>query len=459
MKRILIIGVLFGVMNVQAITEQAFVERLRVVHPFFKQQHSLSEIKRVEKQATTANEDWTVAVDSAYQSQTNAKNASSSVTYDNLDTGSIDVSATKKYTATGSDITVKHTWKDKNKDVDTSYNKFSLDYTYPLLRNKGGINDRLSGDVADIEIAKNALERLEAEENFILKKLERFIDLAYTQAQQKINERRLALAAKELALVKEKYAASVIDKVDVLLQEDAYQKAKQQHLQAQQDLTLLRYEIAITLHLNFEKIVAEVDLYKTYNPKEISLQSYLLKNSRVLRINDLAKKTLNRQLRSFKNQSKAKLNLNLNLSSAGENDNYSDSINNSSVTWKTGLKLSYPLGGIESGSNIKKTTVQLLNLEQNKQEQLLDIHTQATTLKEKINLLKEILQSNQKQINVAKMRTIEEKQRYANGNGQASFVISAQNNEQVVELNYAQVARNYQKAVLGFKAVIDKLIP
>jgi outer membrane protein TolC len=47
--------------------------------------------------------------------------------------------------------------------------------------------------------------------------------LAYAQERQLINEHRLALAEKELNLVKQKYTASVVEKVDVLLQEDAYQ--------------------------------------------------------------------------------------------------------------------------------------------------------------------------------------------------------------------------------------------
>jgi hypothetical protein len=31
-------------------------------------------------------------------------------------------------------------------------------------------------------------------------------------------------------------------------------------------------------------------------------------------------------------------------------------------------------------------------------------------------------------------------------------------NEQVVKLSYAQVAKNYQKAILAFKASIDQLV-
>ncbi len=458
MKKILIMTVLLGPLNVQALTEQGFVERLRTTHPFFNQQALSSKVKLIEKRATKANEDWVIALESLYQSD-HKNSGDISTTTSNLDTASIGLSATRKYTNTGSDITLKHTWKDKSKSTDTTNNGFSLDYTYPLLRNKGGINDRLSGDVAQIAINQNTLQRLEVEEGFILGKLSRFIDLAYAQEQQSINERRLALSEKELALVKKKYNASVVEKVDVLLQQDAYQTANQKLLQAQQDLMLLRHEIAVTLDLDFEKVVASTDFYKIYKPSEIALKAYLSKNSRVLKINNLSQKILKRQLLSFKNTAKAKLDLKLGISSAGENTNYSKSLSNQSTTWKVGLGLSYPIGGIEADSNIKKTNIELEILVQSKREQLLDIYTQAKTLKEKIQLLEKMMHANQAQIKIAKARTAEEKQRYSNGNGQASFVINAQNNEQVVKLSYAQVAKNYQKAILEFKASIDQLVP
>ncbi len=457
MRKILLTTVLLSTLNAQALTEQDFVERLRASHPFFNQQALSSKIKLIEKRATEANEDWVVAIESLYQSQDKDSN-DISTTAANLDTASVGISTSRKYADTGSDITLTHTWIDKSRSTDTTNNGFSLDYTYPLLRNKDGINDRLSTDVAQIAISKNTLEQLEAQESFVLSKLSRFVDLAYAQEQSLINEQRLALAKKELNLVKEKYAASVVEKVDVLLQQDAYQTAKQKHLQAQQDLTLLRHEIAIMLDLGFEQIVANTDLYKTYSPNIADLKAYLSKNSRVLKINHLSQKTLKRQLLSFKNASEAKLDLNLGVSSAGENSNYSKSLSNQSTTWKVGLGLSYPLGGIEANSNIEKANIELENLAQSKREQLLNVYTQAKTLKEKIQLLKEMMHSNQAQIEIAKARTVEEKQRYNNGNGQASFVINAQNNEQVVKLSYTQVAKNYQKSVLEFKASIDQLV-
>ena len=453
MKKIFItILILLTGFNAQAISEREFVEQLKSTHPFFEQQALSSQIKQVEKRLTTANEDWIIAIDGNYKNE-NASDISSS-TYNKLNTTSVDVSATRKIANSGSDITFKHTWKDKNKDVNTTRNRFSLDYTYPLLRNRDGVNDQLDGDVAQIAIEKNTLERLEQEEDFILKKLKRFVDLAYAQEQKIINERRLVLAEQELNLVNQKFAASVVDKVDVLLQEDAYQRAQQQLLQAQQDLILLRHEIAITLALNFDQVVAKIDLYKTYTPKEVQL----LTHARVLKITALDQKTLKRQLLSFKNESQAKLDLNLGLTSEGENTSYSNSLENQSATWNVGLGLSYPLGGVKSSNNIKKAEIKLARLAQYKREQLLEINVQATTLKEKINLLMQMLKSNKKQISIAKARTVEERERYANGSGQASFVISAQNNEQNTQLGYAQVATNYQKAVLDFKATIDQLV-
>jgi Outer membrane protein len=152
------------------------------------------------------------------------------------------------------------------------------------------------------------------------------------------------------------------------------------------------------------------------------------------------------------------LDLNLGLISEGENTTYSNSMDNQSPTWNIGLGLSYPLGGTKSKSNVEKTQIKLTQLRAKKQEQFLDVYVQATVLKEKVNLLSQMLESNKLQIDIAKSRTAEERNRYANGNGEVSFVISAQNNEQNAQIGYAKTAQNYQKSVFEFKATIDQLL-
>ena len=308
MKRILLIaGFWCIVLQAQAMTQAEFVQSLKNNHPFFNQQALSSQIKQVEMQATRANEDWLLNVSTAYN-----KDQKDSVSF----------SANKAFTDNGSRATLSHTWVDT--DIADGKSKFSLDYVYPLLRNNGGINDRLELDVSQVLVVQNNLSRSEQEENFILKKLKRFVDLNYAQEQQLIHEHRLAFAKQELVLVQKKFIASVVDKVDVLLQEDAYQKAKQQLLQAQQDLVVLRHEIAITLGIDFDQITNTKNLYRPYKLNDQYNKKQLLGKARVLKITDLDLKILKRQLASFKNESQAQLDLNLGLVSEGDDTSYSN---------------------------------------------------------------------------------------------------------------------------------------
>ena len=388
-------------------------------------------------------------------------NISSITTYTDLDTTSVDVSASKNLVNSGADIVVKHNWKEKSKastaTLNTNRNKFSVDYVYPLLKDSAGINDLLANDLANIEAQISTLELAENKENFILEQLSKFIDLAYAQQQLLINQKRLELAKKELDLTQAKFAQSVVDEVDVLLQKDAYQRANQSLLQSQSDLALLRHEIATTLDLDVAQIKANFDLYKPYQMISADLKEYLKNNSRVLKKNALEQALIKRQLKSDKNSNQAELDLKIGFASEGEDANYSNSIDNQSNAWNIGLGLSYPLGATQSKATVSKTQIKLNKAKESAQQELLNIYSKARVLKEKLHHLNQILKSNQAQIEIAKARTLAEKNRYNNGNSEISFVISAQNNEQNIELNYAQVAKNYQKSVLDFLATLDQL--
>ena len=119
--------------------------------------------------------------------------------------------------------------------------------------------------------------------------------------------------------------------------------------------------------------------------------------------------------------------------------------------------MSYPIGGVKNKTDVEKTQVKLSRKKQEKQEKLISLYTNTATLKEKIELLWDILNSNKIRIDIAKSRAQEEVERYNKGNTESNFVISAQNNAQDAHLNYAKAARDYQKAVIDFKAATDQL--
>ncbi|NYT52170.1 MAG: TolC family protein [Candidatus Vesicomyosocius endoextente] len=440
--------------NSKAMTQNKFIERLEGIHPFFTKLNLSLQIKEIDQQKTTANQDWLVGV------KTNFNNVNID---NNLNTISVDFLATKKIVSSGADITFKHSWRQQNKNtttnIDTNNSKFSIDYVHPLLKNASGINDQLNTGLSSINIQISKLNIAEQKEAFILIQLKKFIDLAYTQERLIIDNQRLDLATQELTLIKQKFKMAVIDKVDVLLQEDAYHSAKQRQLQTQQYLNIIRYELSIILDINLYSVKAEFDLYKPYIINKDDLKQYLLANSRILKIADLNQDLLELQLKSDKSNSKAQFDLKLGIINENKNSYYTNSISNPSSSWSIGLDFSYPIGNIQAQSNIIKTQIMLAKAKEKKQEQLLNIYSKANVLKQKIKYLLEILELSKAQIKTAKARTVEERRRYNNANSQVSFVIAAQNNEQSANLNYIQVFKNYQESVLNFKEIIDQLSP
>ncbi|BAF61655.1 TolC family protein [Candidatus Vesicomyidisocius calyptogenae] len=453
-KHFIFIFIFIFCFNSKAMTQNKFIERLEDIHPFFTKLDLSLQIKKIDQQETTANQNWLVGV------KTNFNNVDID---NNLNTISVDFLATKKIVSSGADITFKHSWRQQNKNtttnVDTNNSKFSIDYVHPLLKNASGINDKLNTGLSSINMQISKLNIAEQKEAFILVQLKKFIDLAYIQERLIIDNQRLDLAAQELTLVKQKFKMAVIDKVDVLLQEDAYHSAKHRQLQTQQYLNILRYELSIILDINLYSVKAEFDLYKPYIINKDDLKQYLLANSRVLKIADLNQDLLELQLKSDKSNSKAKFDLKLGITNESKNSYYTNSIFNPSSSWNIGLDFSYPIGNIQAKSNITKTQIMLAKAKEKKQEQLLNIYAKANVLKQKIKYLVEILELSKAQIKTAKARTIEERRRYNNANSQISFVIAAQNNEQSVNLNYIQVFKNYQELVLNFKEIIDQLSP
>jgi outer membrane protein TolC len=318
---------------------------------------------------------------------------------------------------------------------------------------------RMDADIASIDVLIDRIDKKEKRESFLLEKLKKFVDLAYAQEQKSINEQHLILAAENLELTKKKYEASIVDRVDVLLQEESFIKSKQQLLQSEQDLILLQHEIAVLLDLEKTEFTAEFDLFEQHSTTIVDLKGYIFGNSRVGKIADLNEQILRRQQLSLNNKLRPELDFNLGFSSESNGTTYLNVLQGFNPAITLGLDLKYPLGNTKSISSVAKNQVSIDRLEQQKQDQLLSIYLQAKVLREKITLLSEMMDSNRAQIDISKERTSQEKYRYANSQGQASLIISSQNNEQSALLSLAKTAKNYQKTVLDYMAAVDKLLP
>ena len=422
------IALLFSA-NAVAITQSEFAKRLQEVHPFFTQQGFDQQTSKLDYIATTANQDWvlTGSVDSI-----NSLNTQSS---------SSTIGATHNLVDTGADITISNVWSDG-----VATDRLSVSYTQPLLKGIGGVNDQLKGDLSIIKIDINNLKRAQNAEQFILSQLFKLVDLSFAQQQLTLTTQRLELSQQELTLVKEKFTQSVVDQVDVFLQEDAYQRVLQKQFQAEQELDLLKEELSVLLKIPSMQIKSDFNLYTLYQSNLGNLQDYLRQDTTEMKISQLERTLLQRQLLSDKNNTQAQLNLELGASNSNDND------------WRVGLGLSYPLGDTKAKSALEKTQIGLSKAKENSKEQLINLTIKASVLNKKLMHLVKLLGTYQARIKIAQSRALAEKKRYELGNSPISFVISAQNNVHDVNLAYAQVAANYQKSVLEFKAVVDQLL-
>jgi len=415
--------------NALAMTQSEFVERLTNTHPFFTQQGLDQQVSQLNYTASTANQDWVLGSSLDSKNQLNNQISSGSI------------SATHNLVDTGADVSITNTWTDA-----TTSDQFLVNYTQPLLKGFGGINDRLSSDLLRIKTEINSLKLKQSEEAFVLSQLFKLLDLSNAQQQLSLAASRLKLADQELKLVKDKFAQSVVDKVDVLLQKDAYQRAYQQHLQAEQDLDLLKQELAITLDMPAKSMMSDYDLYQLYHSNVDDLPKHLKMYTTEMQTAKLEQAVLIRQLNSDKNNTQ--LQLDLKLGAGYDTDDI----------WNVGLGLSYPLGNTKAKSALEKTQIELMKSKENAAELLLKLTVKASVLEKKVAHLAKLLSSYQARIEIAKSRAQEEKRRYELGNSPVSFVISAQNNVQEVRSNYAQAALSYQKSVLEFQAAIDQLL-
>jgi outer membrane protein TolC len=396
-----------------ALDMQNFVKRLQAQHPFFTQQNLSQEIQTLDLQSAESTQDW---IFSAGLNYINEDASDITSTYTNLNTSALTLSASKKILDSGAKLVLQHSFTQNSGDSNQARSKFSIDYVHPLLKNNSGINDKLGIDLAHLNLKINALDLLEKKEVFLQEKLKKFIDLTYAQQQASINAQRLKLSAIELKLMEEKFKSSVADKLDLLLQQSAYQAAKQRDILAKQELNILATEMAFMLKV--PNVVADVDLYKIQMLESIS---HWLNSSRVLKILNLRNSILSRQLKSANNQKNATLDLTLGLSTQGEKSNYANATHNQSPTWRIGLDYQLPLGQRAANASAGKYLLELANLEAQKAEKILDLSIAFKVNQKNMSSLKALLFSNKLQLEAAIAQTQEQKIEYDNGNAPMRF--------------------------------------
>ncbi len=438
------------------LTQQSFIVQLKKTHPFFAKQAISQQLVANQENTALAGQDWQVTV-SANQHHQQTDHLDSITTYGRNNQTNLNSRIERSFYNTGAKLGFEHQLSKTSTSRVLYGNSFAVNYSHPLWRNKNGINDQLNTDIARLELTRIQLALYDESQLFLLSQLESLVDLSLLQAQESIQQQRLKIAEDELSLVQRKFVVSLVEQIDVLSQQDTLLGIQAQLLSTQQHLLSLKESLAITLELPIDKITSAFDLYQQQPIKILINSNYLTRNHHRLKAIAVQKRQLQRQLLSNKNEKRPDLSLQLGATRAGENRTLSGSLFVQSPQINIGLNLSFPLNNSLNTAQRKTLLLNLKNLEQTNKDTLRTLQANANSLNVQLSKIKRILASNRKQIKVAKARTQQEKRRYKDGLIETNFLISAQNNEQNIALNYAQNCANYHRLYLQYQALLNQL--
>jgi outer membrane protein TolC len=455
LNRITCIFCLFLSTNIFAITIEEFSAKLMQTHPFFLQLSLSEKESLIDQKIARTYSDWNIQM-GVNQSYTAGDDISSRLYNDLFSTG-YEVSALRKIPNSGANLNLKHSWNRNDKD-DTVLNSnvFSIDYVKPLLQNKDGLNDRLSVDVADIDLLSKQVSLLEQAESFLASELTKLVDLALKQELEQLYMFQLELSKQQLDLAEEKFSNSLIDKSSLLQERDIYVKANQTWLQSSRELNILRKEMASLIDIKESKMNVEFDLFEEQTIMRVE-PAFFVKNSRSMQKFDFDKSKLERQLETYENKIMPNVNLNMSIASQAEDDKYFSSFGNRDFSWNIGVDVSYPLGVRKESLDVERTEISIAQLDAQRREGEIILKHQINYQLAQIDLLAELVEITLEQGELANEKVIEEKRKYDEARGQKSLLIAAQKNANLARLNNVQTAASYQKIIIDYRAETDQL--
>ena len=466
-KTAILILFLFSIGEAQTVSLDELLSMVQQNHPFFEKESLSVDINIESQKRHLGDKDW-ILESSPYISYED-RNGLINTTYDRLSQVQLNGSLQKKFWKTGGRLSASYSSVYSDQEYRSLFSgnpselfrqQLSVTYSHPLLKNQNGILDRLEYELAAYTVDFSEIQSTENQENFLLNIGVSFLDWMFLEEQLSINNERLLLAEKELASSKEKYDAHLIDKVDVLRQEDAQRIAMQKVVLSQSQWSAKRTELAVlALSPEINESKPEFDIYSLAEREEIERTiSQLNDDSRILKALDVLRDQLTLRKTGFANLEKPQLDLSVGSALIEDDVSYGKSFGVTNPSLSVGLKFTYPLGNHASKADVRKNELEMLQLKADRQSIFLDLESSIRSVLIQITEMENVLDLNQSQIESAGERTLEEMKVYEQGRGDMTFVIQSQDNEANARLTYLQNATAYHKLVLQYQALRDQLL-
>ena len=339
-------------------------------------------------------------------------------------------------------------------------NRIRATYTYPLLKNKGGILDKLDYELSDEGIALSRIESLENQENFLLDAAVNYVDWVLTIEQMRIAEERMSFEEEQRGQIQRKRRANLVDEVDLLRAESAVEVAQENLTFNRSRMIALRAGLSV---LAKDPAITEsspaMDLYATDSIPSLEEVLANIPNQRTIRALRVRLQQLETQKQALENVTKAQLLLGATGGVQQGNSNFADSWKLDRPDLTFFVEYSYPLGNRTAVADVSRNYAEIRKLEKTIESASLNLEAQLRKIWIEITELAKVLTLNQKQIETARKKTLEEQKVYDQGRSDLTFVIQSRDEVSLAQLRYAANAATYQKLFLNYLALVDELLP
>ncbi len=460
--------------SAHTMTFNDYLNLVQETHPFFKKEAISLDIERQEQNRFSGDQDWIVRASPFYSHMENT--SISSLTPAEIDSIGIGTAIERTFWRTGGLLSFSYDYVRSDQDIDDLVipgiatipfdsgvfheNGLSATYTHPLLQNKGGVLSRLGYELQEYSVKAVKVNILENQELFLLEVGDSFIDGALLVEQRRILHKRLELAKEELERTSRKRKQNLVDKVDVLRARDSVLNVEQNVLGIEARWKAKQAELTAIAQLDLSKgLIPQYDIYKLATLPSIDDAIAMLKqNSRILNVMKIRIDQLEHQKTGFIEQGKPRLDLDVSGGLRSGDNKFSDSYSYDKPQFSAALRFSYPLGNRTANAEILKTGLERDRAQENMNSIELGLEASLRNVMTQLKELEKVLMLNRKQILVAKDKTKAELQRYEQGRIELTFVIQSRDNEQNVQLIYAQNGALYHKLLLRYHELMDQMI-
>ncbi|UCD05607.1 MAG: TolC family protein, partial [candidate division WOR-3 bacterium] len=339
-------------------------------------------------------------------------------------------------------------------------NKVYLAYSQPLLQNFGGKLDRLEYELSRYNVDFAEIQTVENQENFVLDLGLRFLDWVLLSEQNRIAHERQVLAQEQSRQVSRRWAANLVERVDVLRAEDAVRIAQQGIVLIESQWKAKQAELAVLAQSEeLYTLSPEFDIYTLETLPELDeVIIQLMERSRVVKALGVRRDQLSHLMHGYTETQRPQLYLSIGAGLQDGDEEFGNSLGLDKPDVLVALDFRYPLGNRTATADVRKTELELKQLDKNIEHIILELEAGAKNLLILMKEMEKVLVLNQEQIESAEAKTQEELRLYRQGRSDLTFVIQSQDNEEVAKLTYAENAVSYQKLLLQYHALMDELI-